>query len=57
MRLNNTDFYFKLPEDLKTAFEEESQRMGESGSEYIRQAIRDRLKKTARRVSKGGHRG
>ena len=57
MRVNNTDFYFHLPEDLKTSFFEESERIGESGSEYVRQAIRDRLKKTARRVSKGGHRG
>ena len=57
MRENNSDFYFKLPEELKTAFVEESQRIGESGAEYIRQAVRDRLKKTARRVSKGGHRG
>jgi predicted DNA-binding protein len=53
MRENNTDFYFKLPGDLKTAFEEESERLGESGSAYIRQAIRDRLKKTARRVTRG----
>lgn len=57
MRVNNTDFYFHLPEDLKTSFFEESERIGESGSEYVRQAIRDRLKKTARRVSKGGQRG
>ena len=57
MRENNADFYFKLPEDLKTMFVEESQRIGESGSEYIRQAIRDHLKKTARRVSKAGHHG
>ena len=34
MRENNADFYFKLPEWLKTMFVEESQRMGESGSEY-----------------------
>jgi Arc/MetJ-type ribon-helix-helix transcriptional regulator len=44
-RTNDTDFYFKLPSKLKARMERAAERARVSASEYVRQAITEKLRR------------